>query len=920
MSDDAYSVDEDLHQASIRRREVLAALAVALLGEPPGEEEQAAVSRLIDEAELPGDLGAELRAQAEAGVPPERVPEEPAFEREASRRLSARLMLLALRRGGGAHLALAERLSPVWDDAVRAGLDKQLGDTAQRSLDEAFMEFVAPPGFLTALLSALREAEDQRRRVGLITPARYRHPLDESATKKLDQAFPFDDLARRLSEAVPERVFRLLNTSSNLRVGPDQLPELYRLYQGCVRRLGIHPEPPLYVARGGFNAYTSGVEEPFVVVHDTLVGLCSDAELEFVLGHELGHIKFDHVLYNMVARLVTIPGALLAAVPVFGPFIAKGLELAMFEWARKAELSCDRAGLLCSQDPQAAWRLMMRMAGAPSAYASQLNVARFLQQYEELEGEWDDMLSSLFYVLSTAERSHPWTIVRAHELASWMEDGAYDRILEECPLDQRTPADAEAAFSALAGAGLRPPEEPRDALRWLAGRVRQAGLPAFIAEAVEQTAEESADAPTQVAVLGARFRRRSALARELAALTPELDVLDTPDLDESPEAFEAVAVPALMRAGAAVGVLSAAQLLSRVEREVLAGVLRHYQGPVALAIGRMDALETDEDAQDVQRRVERFSEGLDNAAIFPLPVHEPPEELARWLRRHVRWEGDEAQGRWRARALAVVGALVRLCEGDELDSVDLNGALRRLGAQLDEEHRAALDAARSELRLGFAELRREAPERLADLDTEARLHEGVAGLIAAAAEIGDRAGRSYLDHLQHALVAFGAAPLADAVEGLTERLSGPGWAQREGEEPRLRRRGPQSNRVIAAAIGTLSVGALLIPGAPAWLALSGLGLGAASLLAGQQAREERERKLAEGHAEDVAAWLDEVEATLDERLEQTAERCRAALAERLELLLRTGGVMIAPEDGKRAVRGAAALVLESLVAAEGGEE
>ena len=193
---------------------------------------------------------------------------------------------------------------------------------------------------------------------------------------------------------------------------------------------------------------TMGIEEPVVIIHDLLVGLLPRRELEFVIGHELGHIKFDHVLNLTIAQLLKVPGMVLDRVPILGPVLKTGLDLALFEWQRKAELSCDRAGLLCAQDPEAGFRVMMRMAGAPALYAAEFNIDAFIRQYEELQGHQKDLLTRGFYMFSTATRSHPWAAVRAHELKQWIDSGEYQAILDESPEEGAPWSRAEEAHPA----------------------------------------------------------------------------------------------------------------------------------------------------------------------------------------------------------------------------------------------------------------------------------------------------------------------------------------------------------------------------------------------------------------------------------------------------------------------------------------
>src|SRR4030095_12718656 len=72
------------------------------------------------------------------------------------------------------------------------------------------------------------------------------------------------------------------------------------------------------------------------------------------------------------------------------PIGALGLRAviaALYEWSRKAELSCDRAGLLATQDPAAALRCHMKIASG--GRLDQLDIAAFRAQGEEYHGPSD---------------------------------------------------------------------------------------------------------------------------------------------------------------------------------------------------------------------------------------------------------------------------------------------------------------------------------------------------------------------------------------------------------------------------------------------------------------------------------------------------------------------------------------------------
>ena len=64
-----------------------------------------------------------------------------------------------------------------------------------------------------------------------------------------------------------------------------------------------------------------------------------------------------------------------------GHFAARAVLVALLEWSRKAELTCDRAGLLSVQDPEVVMTTMMKMAGG--GHGRDMNLGAFIQQAEQ---------------------------------------------------------------------------------------------------------------------------------------------------------------------------------------------------------------------------------------------------------------------------------------------------------------------------------------------------------------------------------------------------------------------------------------------------------------------------------------------------------------------------------------------------------
>jgi hypothetical protein len=98
----------------------------------------------------------------------------------------------------------------------------------------------------------------------------------------------------------------------------------------------------------------------------------------------------------------------------------------LLEWARKSELSSDRAGLLAAQDPRASMRMFLKMAGGGDM--KEMDLDAFLQQAKEYE-ESGGAVDRIFKILNTLPQSHPFNTLRAAELERWIATGAYEKVL-----------------------------------------------------------------------------------------------------------------------------------------------------------------------------------------------------------------------------------------------------------------------------------------------------------------------------------------------------------------------------------------------------------------------------------------------------------------------------------------------------------
>ncbi|MFS8101141.1 M48 family metallopeptidase [Lentzea alba] len=258
-----------------------------------------------------------------------------------------------------------------------------------------------------------------------ISPRAYEHPADRGALAVLRAVPAVAPILKAVAAAFSERGERLLQVASSVRVGPKQYPQLDRIRNEVAATFDLDTVPELYVQRHPVEAaWTSGIDTPFIVLTTGLVNLLDNESLRFVIGHEMGHVMSGHALYNtLLRRLIGIQQSF-AWVPA-GALAMRAVIAALREWQRKTELSCDRAGLLACQDPQAALRAHVALAGD---LGGQVDIAEFLAQAKEYE-EVEDIRDSILKLLHTEERTHPLVVVRAAELQRWSATEEYREIL-----------------------------------------------------------------------------------------------------------------------------------------------------------------------------------------------------------------------------------------------------------------------------------------------------------------------------------------------------------------------------------------------------------------------------------------------------------------------------------------------------------
>ena len=192
--------------------------------------------------------------------------------------------------------------------------------------------------------------------------------------------------------AVSDKVGRpwIESTFNAIRLGPRQLPDVWKQAVLAGRILGLPKMPDVYISGDQmWNTYTYGTETSSFIVLGTshLINFAND-ELLFVLAREMGHCRAGHALWKTVARFlagdvsvhsgILSQGLLHAISPT--KLIEGAIDLPLMAWARQSEITADRAGLLAVGDEHLARRVLLAWSVRSARLLQQVNIEEWMKQ------------------------------------------------------------------------------------------------------------------------------------------------------------------------------------------------------------------------------------------------------------------------------------------------------------------------------------------------------------------------------------------------------------------------------------------------------------------------------------------------------------------------------------------------------------
>ncbi|RYE94861.1 MAG: hypothetical protein EOO75_00840 [Myxococcales bacterium] len=209
----------------------------------------------------------------------------------------------------------------------------------------------------------------------------------------------------------PDRRVDLLKRS--IRLTPGIAPRLFDCLKHCSQVLGLEAPIDVFCQQDPHrNAFVAPSRDGHILMIFTsaLLDTLDDGELCSIIGHELGHVIFDH---HALRPLMAFSG---------DDRLAPVDAMRLYAWLRYAELTADRVGLLCCDDFDTAISAEFKMASGLSNPRFFGNLREATRQYTLLQGDEFEMLEEDWF------STHPYSPLRIRALDLFQQSRTFKKM------------------------------------------------------------------------------------------------------------------------------------------------------------------------------------------------------------------------------------------------------------------------------------------------------------------------------------------------------------------------------------------------------------------------------------------------------------------------------------------------------------
>lgn len=183
--------------------------------------------------------------------------------------------------------------------------------------------------------------------------------------------------------------------NNGVKLTEKQFPDIYARAKKVAFEMGIQKIPDIYIVQSGgmLNAFaTAFLGRNFIVLYSEIVEIAKDGheeELNFIIAHELAHIKRKHI----TKQLFILPA-------LWIPFLGNA-------YSRACEHTCDRIAAAHSNSPKSATNALAILAVGKRLF-DRMDILEYIQSAKAESG--------FFIWLSLALSTHPPLPKRIEEI------------------------------------------------------------------------------------------------------------------------------------------------------------------------------------------------------------------------------------------------------------------------------------------------------------------------------------------------------------------------------------------------------------------------------------------------------------------------------------------------------------------------
>lgn len=219
---------------------------------------------------------------------------------------------------------------------------------------------------------------------------------DAKAMAALRAVKPLNSAAKMVSDKVGRQWIEA--SFNGILLGEKQMPHIFGQAIRAARILGMSHMPDVYLSGDRpWDCLTFGSDKDFfIVVGSAVAGNFQGVDMLYLLAREMGHCKAGHALWKTVIRFFlgeqgpakgVMAGGIFNAILSPTAMIGGAIELPLLAWARQAEITADRAGLIAIGSEEVARRSLLSWSLKSSFMFKQINIEAWLAQQQEDDGD-----------------------------------------------------------------------------------------------------------------------------------------------------------------------------------------------------------------------------------------------------------------------------------------------------------------------------------------------------------------------------------------------------------------------------------------------------------------------------------------------------------------------------------------------------